>query len=335
MARSPHDAQDNRAQSQKKSALRAAIGLSLLAFVAQIFGSIYTGSLALLGDTAHLFTDLFSLVMSLVAIILAARPATEVRSFGLYRLEVLSAFVNGVLLFAAGLWLAWEAIERLGNPQPVLTIPLMIVAAFGLLLNLLSAWLLSRALKGTGLEHHHHHHGHGHAHDHGSHDHGHDHGDHNHGGHDHGAHGDDRNLRAAMLHVLTDALGSVAVVIGAVVAYYTGWYWVDPLLAVILSFMILRWAWHLLHDSGHVLLEGTPRHLKPEEILGALRGCDARVRAVEDLHVWEITSRMYAATAEIRVGEVSLTEAEAIRQCLHTALREKFGIGHAVLALKP
>jgi cation diffusion facilitator family transporter len=330
--RSPHDAHDNSSQTQKKRALQAAIALSLLAFAAQIAGSIYTGSLALLGDTAHLFTDLFSLVMSLVAIILAARPATEVRSFGLYRLEVLSAFVNGVLLFAAGAWLLIEAVERLRDPQAVLTVPLMIVAAIGLVLNLLSAFLLSRALKGAGHHHHHHGHGHGHSHDHGGHD---DHHHHNHGhaGHDH-AH-DDRNLRAAMLHVLTDALGSVAVVIGAVIAHYTGWNWVDPVLAIILSLMILRWAWHLIHDSGHVLLEGTPRHLRPEEIVGVLRACDSRVSAVEDLHVWEITSRMYAATAEIRVGAISLSEAEALRQRLHGILREKYGIGHAVLALKP
>ncbi|RZA06497.1 MAG: hypothetical protein EOP11_10210, partial [Proteobacteria bacterium] len=85
-----------------------------------------------------------------------------------------------------------------------------------------------------------------------------------------------------MLHVLTDALSSVAVVIGAIVALYTGWLWVDPLLALILSFMILRWATHLLHDSGHVLLEGTPRHLKPDEIVKVLHGVDSRVSRVED-----------------------------------------------------
>ncbi|RZA05073.1 MAG: cation transporter, partial [Proteobacteria bacterium] len=219
--RSPHDAQDDsNSQAQKKRALQAAIFLSLLAFVVQIAGATYTASLALLGDTAHLFTDLFSLVMALVALILASRPTTEVRSFGLYRLEVLSAFVNGVLLFAAGAWLVFESIQRLREPAPVLAIPLMIVAGIGLALNLLSALLLSRALKGAG--HAHHHHGHSHGHDHG-HDHGqshsHEHHDHGHS-HDHGAH-DDRNLRAAMLHVLTDALSSVAVVIGAIVALYT------------------------------------------------------------------------------------------------------------------
>lgn len=330
--RSPHDVEDVPSQSTKKRALQAAIGLSLFAFVVQVVGALYTGSLALLGDTAHLFTDLFSLVMSLTALILASRPTTEVRSFGLYRLEVLAAFCNGILLLGAGLWLAWESVERLQSPEPVLTVPLIIVAAIGLVLNLISAYVLSRALKGA---HHHHHHGHGH--DHGHH-HGHDHGhDHDHDHHDHGANHahDDRNLRSAMLHVVSDAVGSVIVVIGAIVAFYTDWLWVDPVLALGLAFVNVRWAWRLLHDSGHVLLEGTPRHLAPEEILRALKGLDGRVQTVEDLPVWEITSRMYAATAEVRVGAMSLGEADGLRQRMHEFLRERYGIAHAVLELKP
>ncbi len=328
--RSPHDVEDVPSQSTKKRALQGAIALSLLAFVVQVVGALYTGSLALLGDTAHLFTDLFSLVMSLTALILASRPTTEVRSFGLYRLEVLAAFCNGILLLGAGVWLAWESVERLQSPQPVLTVPLIFVAAVGLVLNLISAYVLSRALKGA---HHHHHHGHSHGHDHG-HSHGHEQ-EHAHG-HDHLHHAhDDRNLRAAMLHVLSDALSSVVVVIGAIVAFYTAWLWVDPVLALGLAFVNVRWAWRLLHDAGHVLLEGTPRHLQPEKILTALRGLDARVQSVEDLHVWEITSRMYAATAEVRVGAMSLGEAEGLRQKMHEVLRDRYGIAHAVLALKP
>lgn len=335
--RSPHDVEDVPSQSTKKRALQGAIALSLLAFVVQVVGALYTGSLALLGDTAHLFTDLFSLVMSLTALILASRPTTEVRSFGLYRLEVLAAFCNGILLLAAGLWLAWESVERLQAPEPVLTVPLIFVAAVGLVLNLISAYVLSRALKGA---HHHHHHGHSHGHDHGHHHgHGHHHHGHDHGhghNHDHGqqAH-DDRNLRAAMLHVLSDALSSVIVVIGAIVAFYTAWLWVDPVLALGLAFVNVRWAWRLLHDAGHVLLEGTPRHLQPEKILATLRGLDGRVQSVEDLHVWEITSRMYAATAEVRVGAMTLSEAEGLRQKMHDVLRDRYGIAHAVLALKP
>jgi cobalt-zinc-cadmium efflux system protein len=289
-------------------------------------GSYYTGSLALLGDTAHLFTDLFSLVVSLVAIILALRPATQVRSFGLYRLEVLAAFLNGVLLVLVALGLIYEAIERLRDPSPVLALPLVGIAFIGMLVNLASAWVLSRAMvPHTHLGHDHDHdHGHDHHHDH-SHDHAHS--------HDHGH--NDRNLQGAMMHVLSDALGSFAVVVGAIVTYFTEWLWVDPILAIILSAVILRWSVRLLLDSGHVLLEGTPRHIQVENIIVELKGVDRRVTEVEDLHVWEITSRMYAATAEVRVGEISLKDAEELRLRLGNLLRDKFGIAHSVLALKP
>lgn len=328
--RSPHDETDLTHIDRKKNALRMAIGLSLLGFVGQLVGSYYTGSLALLGDTAHLFTDLFSLVVSLVAIILALRPATQVRSFGLYRLEVLAAFLNGVLLVLVSLGLIYEAIERLRDPSPVLALPLVGIAAAGMLVNLASAWVLSRAMvphTHMGHDDHDHGHDHGHEHDHG------DHHDHGHGGgHDHHQ---DRNLQSAMMHVLSDALGSLGVVVGAIVTYFTDWLWVDPALAIILSIVILRWSVRLLVDSGHVLLEGTPRHIQVEKIIVALKGLDVRVREVEDLHVWEITSRMYAATAEVKVGEISLKDAEELRLRLGDHLRDKFGIAHSVLALKP
>jgi cobalt-zinc-cadmium efflux system protein len=333
--RSPHDSNDHQSQAGKRRALIGAIVLSLIAFVVQMVGAIYSGSLALLGDTAHLFTDLLSLIMALVAVILAARPSNQVQSFGLYRLEVLASFLNGITLLVAGLGLAYEAIERFFHPTEILTVPLIIVAVIGLALNLLSALFLSRAMKGDAHAHHHHHH-HGHSHG-GC---GHNHGDESKDGHaqeDHG-HGqshNDRNLQAALLHVLTDALSSVAVVIGAIIAYYTHWLWVDPALALFLSLMIVKWSWALIHDSGLVLLESTPRHLDSAKILKGLQGLDARVKAVEDLHVWEITSRMYAATADVRVGAMSLAEAETLRQRMDGYLKESFGIAHATLALKP
>lgn len=331
--RSPHDSEDSAELRAKRTALSGAIFLTFLAFLIQIGGAWYTGSLALLGDTAHLFTDLFSLIISLLAVVLSLRPTTSLRSFGLFRLEVLAAFVNGLLLVGTAAFLAFEAVERLwtGAP-PVRALPLMVVAAIGLLLNLLSAYMLSRAMVG------HAHHGHGHGHDHG-HDHDHAPGDDHGHGHNHHQHGHahpqehDRNLRAAFLHVLSDALSSVAVVAGAVLTHFTGWAWVDAALALILAFVIARWSWRLVQESAHVLLESTPRHLDAEKIRGELRTADSRVLNVEDLHVWEITSRMYAATAEVEAKVTNLMELEEVRKCLHEKLRDR-GIGHVVLEIR-
>ncbi len=314
--RSPHD--HPAPFSQKRKALWIAIGLSCAAFVLQMAGAWYTGSLALLGDTAHLFTDLFSLVMSLVALVLAARPTNNTQSFGLYRLEVLAAFLNGILLLVVGIGLVWEGAHRLLEPQTVLAIPLLVVSTIGLLFNLLSALFLSRALKAVGDGAHSHSHEHGHNHS-----------------HEHHSHHSDRNLQSALLHVMSDALSSVAVMIGAVLVYFTQWFWVDALLGLGLGLVILRWAYHLLWDSGHVLIEATPKHVNPQLIHKELHGLDKRVKLVEDLHVWEITSRMYAATAEVRVEGMTLDEAEALRARMQVLLREKFGIAHVVLAMRP
>jgi cobalt-zinc-cadmium efflux system protein len=322
-ARSPHDLPDRKSLQPKKLALILAIFLSLFGFGIQVFGSLYTGSLALLGDTAHLFTDLLSLFISLVAIVLSSRPSTPYRSFGLYRLEILASFLNGVLLFVVSVALCWEGIERLLDPKPVLTIPLIFVAGIGLLLNLLAAWALSRAMIEGKHHHHDHHHDHHHHHD------------HSHESHHHHHHkGEDRNLRSAFLHVLSDAISSVAVIIGAIVAQFTQWLWIDPLLAVILAAIIFRWAIRLLLDSSHVLLEGVPHHLKIDQVQKELESVDDRIFSVEDLHIWEITSQMYAATLEVRVKEVSLKEANLIRENLVRLLKEKFGIAHSVVAIK-
>lgn len=320
--RSPHDKQSN-FHAGKREALIGAILLSLVAFVMQIVGAWYTGSLALLGDSAHLMTDLFSLIMSLAAVILATRPTTHGRSFGFYRLEVLASFVNGLLLLVVALGLAKESVERLWHPEPVKVVPLIAVATLGLVFNLLSAWLLSRA----SVAHTHSHGGscgHEHAHEH---------------GHEH-AHGDeqlhaDRNLQSALLHVWSDALGSVAVIVGGVVMMYSSNYWVDAAVGLVLAVWILRWSWRVILDSAHVLLESTPRHVEAEKVIHELRALDQRVVGVDDLHVWELTSRMYAATAEVRVREMSLGEAEELRQKMHGVLHDRYGIAHVVLAIRP
>ncbi|MGZ6288903.1 MAG: cation diffusion facilitator family transporter [Bdellovibrionota bacterium] len=305
---------------RKRNALVAAVVFSLVAFALQIFGAWYTGSLALLGDTAHLFTDLVSLLMSLAAVLLAAKPTNKIKSFGLYRLEVLAAFLNGVLLLVVAFSLGYESIARIMQPQEVLALPLMLVAFGGLLLNVFSALVLAKAMKGESAahdshqqdSHHEHDHGHGHSHSH-----------------------SDRNLSSALLHVISDAVSSVAVIAGGALVYVTGIFIFDSAIGLVLSFVILYWSFRLISDTSHVLLEGTPRHIKTELLLKKVHALDPRITRVEDLHVWEITSRMYAATAEMRVSSMSLEDAEALRLKVSESLHDDFGIAHVVLAVRP
>jgi len=312
--RSPHDVA-GKEQQIKSTALYIAITFTILAFIAQLAGSYYTGSIALLSDTAHLFTDSFSLGLSLFAVKLTGRAPSPTQTYGLYRSEVLATFLNGLLLLFVAAGIAWEACNRFFTPQPVLALPLVVVATVGLLFNLVSAFFLHRAMGESAHEHH------GHTHEH-SHE------------HEELQQHEDRNLKGALLHVISDAAGSVAVILGAVIIYYTEYYWVDALVGLLLSLVIAYWSWKLLRDTTHVLLESTPPHVNVPHLLEELKGLDKRILSVDDLHIWEITSRMYSLTADVKVQEMNLAEADHIRKALEIFLRQHYGIAHPTISMK-
>jgi cobalt-zinc-cadmium efflux system protein len=119
-----------------------AIALTMLTFLAEVAGGVWTNSLALLSDAAHVFLDLFALVLSLAAIKMAAYPATDTRTFGWHRMEVFASFVNGASVFLIAIGIFYEAGGRLFQPQAVKSIPMFIIAAVGLIMNLVAAGAL-------------------------------------------------------------------------------------------------------------------------------------------------------------------------------------------------
>ena len=310
--RSPHE-DLSAIQKPKKQALLLALRFTIFAFFLQTIGVFFTNSLALLGDTVHIFTDAFSLGLSLSAVLLSQQAPDEKRSFGFFRLEVLASFLNGLLLFAVATGIIFEALKRFTEPKEILPLPLLIISSIGLLLNLLSAWYLHQASK-EGLEYHHH--GHGHS-------------------HEHIANlPSDRNLRGPILHILSDALGSVAVIVGAIFVLRTGHFWIDSAIGIVLAALIYYWSFYQLRDSLHVLLEGTPRHISVERLEQEILATDMRIKKIDDLHVWEITSRMYTMTMYLHVEEMSLETADLLRGRIEKLLLEKFGISHCTIGVK-
>lgn len=326
--RSPHD-QAGHEQKKKGQALYIAVAFTVLAFGVQIYGSFYTGSIALLSDTAHLFTDTFSLALSIVAVKLSGRPPSHTQSYGLYRAEVLASFMNGLLLLLVAGTIAYESFERFFKPQEVLALPLLLISAAGLLLNLASAYFLHGAMDAHTRGHHHGTHAHHHEHTNCDHEH-----SHTHNTKEEMKQHEDRNLHSAFLHIISDALGSVAVMIGAVVIYYTHAYWVDAAIGVLLSCVVVYWSWKLIRETVHVLLESTPRHIQIPHVLQELKSVDSRVISVEDLHVWEITSRMYLLSVDVFVQAMPLSEADLIRKKMEGFLHERYGIAHPTIAMK-
>jgi cobalt-zinc-cadmium efflux system protein len=140
------------------------------------------------------------------------------------------------------------------------------------------------------------------------------------------------NVRAAALHVLGDLLGSVAAIAGALVILATGWTPVDPLLSVLVALVILRSAWAVVAESGHILLEGAPPGLDPRKVARDLEGHVAGVERVHHVHAWSITEDRPMLTLEAEVRpEVAAPEAA---RAIKARLRERFGVGHATVEVR-
>ncbi|ADI27115.1 cation diffusion facilitator family transporter [Geobacillus sp. C56-T3] len=211
-------------------ALGVTIGIMVLEFV----GGLVTNSLALLSDSGHMLSDAISLLLSLAAVWLAAKPASPKRTYGFYRFEILAALVNGVTLVVIAAWIIWEAVGRFVNPPAVASGPMMAVAAVGLLANLVSAWVLMR--KGDVKE--------------------------------------NVNVRSAYLHVLGDALGSVGAMAAGLVIWLFDWYAADPLISIAVAVLILKGAFAVVKQTVHILMEGTPAAIDHAEVKAALSGID-------------------------------------------------------------
>lgn len=265
------------------------LSLTLLYMIAEAIGAWWTGSLALLADAGHMFTDVAALALALTAVWFGSRPATSKKTFGYYRLEIIAALVNGVALVVISLFIFYGAYGRWLEPPVVKSGPMIAVAAGGLAVNLICAWIL---------------HGHDEI---------------------------DLNIRGAWMHVMGDALGSVAAILAGVCMWLFGWYAADSLFSVVISLLIIWGSVRLIRESTNVLLEGTPAHINlaavEDEILAT-----AGVSDVHDLHVWTITSGREALSAHV-IHADSISQAALLRE-LRTKLHDRFGVDHLTIQME-
>ena len=275
------------------------IALTALTMVVEIVAGWMTGSMALLADGFHMATHAGALAIAAIAYAYARRHATNARyTFGTGKFGDLAGFASAIMLGIASLGIAVESAQRLWDPHMVDFGDATLVAVIGLAVNLISAWMLMD--KGHG-----HAHGHTHGHDHG-HGHGHSHGDHSH------AHSDN-NLRAAYLHVLADALTSVAAILALLAGRYLGWVWLDPIIGVVGAIIIARWSWSLMKDTAAILVDTA----EPALAARIKQTAEATGATVADLHVWRVGPHAHAAIVSIADGG----DVKAIRSALHAMPR--------------
>ncbi|MGH9969820.1 MAG: cation diffusion facilitator family transporter [Pyrinomonadaceae bacterium] len=287
-AKVPHSHSHGRASDSRRR-LSLVLVLTAVYMVAEVVGGWWAGSLALLADAGHMLTDVAALALALTAVWFGARPATSSKTFGYHRLEILAALVNGVALVVISLLIFYEAYERWSSPPSVRGNVVMIVAAGGLVINLLCAWIL------------------------------------------HGRHEIDLNIRGAWLHVISDALGSIAAIAaGAMMSIY-GWYTADPLFSALIGILIVWSSWRLIRESTNVLLEGTPAHINLAAVEDAILRTEG-VADVHDLHVWTITSGREALSAHVIHG-YSISQPELLKE-LRTKLHDRFGVDHLTIQME-
>jgi cobalt-zinc-cadmium efflux system protein len=271
--------------------LSVAFAVIVAFFVAQIVVAITAGSLALLSDAGHMLTDALGLGLALTAIVVASRSRRDGgRTYGLYRLEVLAALVNALLLIGVAGYVLVEALNRIGDDPDVPGTPVLVMGCIGLAVNLLVLVMLREGSR------------------------------------------ESMNVRGAYLEVLADSLGSLAVVVAAVVLLAFDWTPIDAIVGVAIGLFMVPRALRLAWDALRVLAEVAPAHVDVDALRSDLAAIPGVVD-VHDLHVWTLTSAMDIATAHVMV--TTETDHHVVLDRARVVLREEYGIEHATLQVEP
>jgi cobalt-zinc-cadmium efflux system protein len=276
---------------ESKRLLKLGILLSFGVFFIEFGGGLWTHSLALVSDAWHVFIDIWSLVISLLAVYMARRPVNDRKTFGLHRIEVLAATLNGLLVFAISIGILYAAWHRFHHPTAVRSFELLIISSFGLLMNLgIAALFWDRSHR-------------------------------------------DMNIRGAFLHILGDALNTVAVMIAALLMLFTDWPFIDPMVSAVIAVVVLWGSGRLLKEALNTLLEGVPRNIdvaQVEKEIVAIAG----VSSVHDLHVWSICSHINALSGHVLLAADEMANQHAVLERIGHLVKERFGIVHSTIQVE-
>lgn len=226
-----HDPNHDHTHGANKKVLFISFLVITSYMIIEAIGGFLTNSLALLADAGHMLSDSISLAIALIAFKLAEKVANYSKTYGYKRFEIIAAVINGATLIGVALYIFYEAIDRFANPPEVATTGMLIISVFGLLVNILVAWIMMR---GGDTE-------------------------------------DNLNMRGAYLHVLSDMLGSIGAITAALLIMFLGWGWADPAASVIVAVLVLRSGYYVTKASLHVLMEGTPQNIDVEDVLQTIK----------------------------------------------------------------
>lgn len=269
----------------------AAIAVNLALTVAQIVGGLLSGSLALIADAMHNFSDAIALIIAFGARKIARRPRDAEMTFGYGRVEVVAALINYTTLIVIGLYLLYEAAMRFADPQPVDGWLIVIIAGLALIVDAVTA-ALTYAMSKSSV-----------------------------------------NIRAAFLHNVADALGSIAVIVAGTLILLYDWRLIDPVVTVMIAGYIL---WQSFREIGpviRILMLGSPPEIETGAVLNAMRGIDG-VAGIHHAHFWQMDEHRAALDAHVVIAEGRWSDADAVKARIRAVLADRFDITHTTLELE-
>ena len=262
------------------------IFLNILITIAQVIGGIVSGSLALISDALHNFSDVLSLIFSYVANKLSKKKASLNHTFGYKRAELIAAFVNAMTLLVVAIYLIFEATHRLSNPEPIKSTLVIWMSVLGIFVNGLSALMLKKDSQ------------------------------HN------------LNMKSAYLHLFTDMMASVAVLIGGILMKYFQWFWVDSVMTILIALYLIYVGFDLLQSSTKMLMLFTPEHIDIKELVREVHKIEG-VNKLHHIHIWNLNDDELHLEAHLDCSEdIKMSEFNELLDKVEQVLFHQFHINH-------
>jgi cobalt-zinc-cadmium efflux system protein len=270
----------------KGNNLILSILLNLLITIAQVIGGIISGSLALISDALHNFSDVLSLVFSLVAHKLSRRKASLNNTFGYKRAELIAAFINAITLIIVAFFLIYEACSRLFHPEPIKSGLVIWLALLGIVVNGGSVLLLKK-----DSEH-------------------------------------NLNMKSAYLHLLTDMMASVAVLVGGLLMKFYGWFWVDSIMTLLIASYLIYISYDLIKSATKMLMLFTPDFINIKELVREVHKIKG-VNKLHHIHIWHLNDEELHLEAHLDCSEdIKMSEFNILLEKIENVLYNEFKINH-------
>lgn len=266
--------------------LLISILLNIAITVAQVIGGIISGSLALLSDALHNFSDVLSLIISYLANRFTHKRASSKRTFGYKRAEIMAAFVNSATLIVIAVILIKEAVERFFQPEPIAPTLVIWLSALGIAANGFSVLLIKKDAEGN------------------------------------------MNMKSAYLHLFTDMMASVAVLLGGVLMYFYQLFWIDPVLTIAIGLYLIYMGYDLLKSSTKVLMLFTPDQIEVDNMVREISANPA-IKNMHHVHLWQLNEQEIHLEAHIDFHEnISIQEFDCILKEIEERVYHNYGITH-------